>query len=495
MLKENWRFISRIQKVGDILIIIAAFFIAYYGRGSLLYWNNAYQLGLPFEQGHLAPLNEYLFILVLASLSYYVIHSFFGVYGSMRLRSSLQVFGISLASSVLVFVILAATLFTVKLDLSRSFIGLFCFLAALCFTVERFVVLRMLRYWRRKGRNFRNVLICGAGEQAVRLAKEISSQPELGIGIRCFAELDEERAFSNHSENFRIRLSSIPNLRSNELRYGSEAIQKTLHEYAIDEVIFTDVMNVMPQVTEMIALCSEQGIRTTLAADLFSIGMVKSGISYFGDMPLIHFRTPPGDHWTLGLKRVFDVLASLMLLILFSPFFLIISILIKLTSPGPVFFKQKRIGLNGRLFSLYKFRSMFLGAEKGLDTLQERNEMRGPVFKIKNDPRITPIGKFLRRFSLDELPQLWNVLRGDMSLVGPRPPIPGEVSLYERRDRRRLSMRPGLTCIWQVSGRNQISDFESWVRLDLEYIDNWSFGRDMMLLLRTIPTVLKGTGS
>jgi lipopolysaccharide/colanic/teichoic acid biosynthesis glycosyltransferase len=153
------------------------------------------------------------------------------------------------------------------------------------------------------------------------------------------------------------------------------------------------------------------------------------------------------------------------------------------------------VGLNGRLFDLYKFRSMFVDSEGQLDALRDKNEMQGPVFKIKDDPRVTPLGRFLRRYSLDELPQLWNVLRGEMSLVGPRPPVPGEVSMYERRDRRRLSMRPGITCIWQVSGRNEICDFESWVKLDLEYIDNWSLGRDILLMLRTIPAVLFGRGA
>jgi len=184
-----------------------------------------------------------------------------------------------------------------------------------------------------------------------------------------------------------------------------------------------------------------------------------------------------------------------MLLFLLAPIFALVALVIKITSEGPVIFRQTRVGLNGRLFELYKFRSMRVDSEDQLEVLREQNEMEGPVFKIKDDPRVTPLGRFLRRHSLDELPQLWNVLRGDMSLVGPRPPIPGEVSMYERRDRRRLSMRPGLTCTWQVSGRNEIRDFDSWVRLDLEYIDNWSLSRDILLLLRTIPVVLFGYGA
>ncbi|NLF25519.1 MAG: exopolysaccharide biosynthesis polyprenyl glycosylphosphotransferase, partial [Deltaproteobacteria bacterium] len=199
--------------------------------------------------------------------------------------------------------------------------------------------------------------------------------------------------------------------------------------------------------------------------------------------------------WELGLKRVFDVVVSALLLVVCSPLFAVIALLVRITSPGPVFFVQKRVGLNGRLFNMYKFRSMHSTAESELEALKAQNEMSGPAFKLKNDPRVTALGRFLRRFSLDELPQLWNVFKGEMSLVGPRPPVPGEVNAYARRYRRRLSMRPGMTCTWQVSGRNEIKDFDSWVKLDLEYIDNWSFWQDIRLLLRTIPAVLSGVGA
>jgi exopolysaccharide biosynthesis polyprenyl glycosylphosphotransferase len=211
-------------------------------------------------------------------------------------------------------------------------------------------------------------------------------------------------------------------------------------------------------------------------------------------MPLIHFQTPPGDSWELVVKRMIDIAVAAVALVVLSPIFLLLALGVK-TTPGDVLFRQTRVGLNGRLFQMLKFRSMHTGAEAALSELRERNEMEGPTFKMKNDPRVTPFGRFMRRFSLDELPQFWNVLIGDMSLVGPRPPIPGEVGLYERRSRRRLSMRPGLTCTWQVSGRNEIKDFESWVKLDLHYIDNWSLTGDLVLLLRTIPAVLLGTGA
>jgi exopolysaccharide biosynthesis polyprenyl glycosylphosphotransferase len=493
MLKQNWRLISRLERLGDNLIIVAAFFAAYYGRTLLLKANADLDLGLPFEGAQLAPIKDYVMVLVASVLGYGVTLNLLGAYGSMRLSSVWRLIRVAILSSVVVFVLLAATLFLLKIDISRSFIALFVMMCAVGISIERYAVLKFLRYWRRHGRNFRNVIICGVGEQAVKLALEISSRPELGIHIRSFADLGCVDARQEQSiQQFREDLQGVA--RVGRVILGVDALCAALEDYAIDEVIFTDVVDVMPQVEEMVLVCAEQGVRTTIAADLFSIGLIKSGISYFGGMPLIHFQTPPGDTWELVFKRFIDVTVSGALLIVLSPLFVLLALGVK-TTAGPVIFRQTRVGLNGRLFDILKFRSMVDGAEMALGDLKSVNEMRGPAFKLKNDPRITAFGRFLRRFSLDELPQLWNVFVGDMSLVGPRPPIPGEVSLYERRSRRRLSMRPGLTCTWQVSGRNNISDFDTWVKLDLDYIDNWSLSGDLMLLVRTIPAVLFGTGA
>jgi exopolysaccharide biosynthesis polyprenyl glycosylphosphotransferase len=497
MLKENWRSISRIERCFDNLIVILAFFIAYYGRSSLVYWDNYFGWQLPFEGSNLAPLKDYFFVLFIALVSYNLCLSFINAYSSMRLSTTFQLFRKFIVASTMVFFILAAVLFLLKINLSRAFIVLFCAMVALLLSIERFFVLAILRYWRRRGKNFRNIIICGTGRQALRLANEVLMRPELGIRIRGFADL---RGKTDESESFIKQLHKLENLPgclpfSKRVIPGITSLCRSLKDYQVDEVIFTDFVDVMAQVENMILICSEQGIRTTVAADLFSIGLVKSGLSYFGGMPLIHFQTPPGDRWELIVKRGLDIVLSLFALLVFSPLFVLIAIIIKLTSKGPIIFKQRRVGRNGKQFYLYKFRSMNENAEEELESLRQHNEMSGPVFKMSNDPRVTSIGRFLRRFSLDELPQLWNVLVGDMSLVGPRPPVPGEVSMYEPRDRRRLSMRPGLTCIWQVSGRNLIDDFENWVKLDLEYIDNWSLYYDLVLIFRTIPAVLFGHGA
>jgi exopolysaccharide biosynthesis polyprenyl glycosylphosphotransferase len=491
MLRENWRLISRIEQIGDCLIIVVCFFLAYYGRSSLVFWDTV--LGLELSGGDkLAPINTYLFVLGISLIGYLVTLNQLGGYASMRLTSPWRLLWISLLASVLVFMALASVIFLLKLELSRSFIGLFCILVGLLLTAERYVVLRMLRFWRKRGRNFRNVIVVGTGEQAHRLALELSRRPELGLFVRAFGVLGSEA--TEQISDFRKRLAASGYRYQSRFVRGPEAIERALKEYAIDEMLFTDIVPVMEQVEELVLACSEQGVRTTLAADLFSFGLVRSDLSYFGSMPLIHFQTPPGDRWELSIKRVIDVVVAALLLVLLAPVLAVLALAVKLSSPGTVLFRQRRLGLNGRSFELLKFRSMNADAEEDLESLRAKNEMSGPAFKLSDDPRVTRVGKFLRRYSLDELPQLWNVLVGEMSLVGPRPPIPGEVAMYRRRERRRLSMRPGMTCLWQVSGRNEIRNFEDWVKLDLSYIDNWSLTLDLLLLLRTVPAVLRGTG-
>jgi exopolysaccharide biosynthesis polyprenyl glycosylphosphotransferase len=493
MLKQNWRLISAIERIGDNLVIVAAFLGAYFGRSSLLYWNEKLQLDLPFEGYELLPMREYLVVLLVGLIGYAVVLNMMGAYGSMRLSSVWRLFRVAFVSSAVVFCLVAAALFILKYPISRSFIALFVLLAACGLALERYGVLKLLRYWRRHGRNYRNIVICGIGDQAVHLAKELASRPELGIRVRAFADLHGQTA-QRLQEAARLRRELSGFVRVGRLLLGVEDVAQALKTYAIDEVIFTDVSSVMLEVEEVILICADQGVRTTIAADIFSIGLMKSEMSYFGGMPLIHFQPPPGDSWQLAMKRGMDIFVALVALVALFPAFVLLAIGVR-TTRGPVFFRQTRMGLNGRLFHMYKFRSMFVGAERDLGALRSSNEMSGPVFKMKRDPRVTSFGRFMRRFSLDELPQLWNVLIGDMSLVGPRPPIPGEVSLYDRKSRRRLSMRPGLTCTWQVSGRNDIADFNDWVALDLHYIDNWSLLRDVSLLLRTIPAVLLGTGA
>ncbi len=483
MLRQNWISVSRFARLADNLVVVLAFFLAYYGRSSLLFWDQEYGLNLPFAGEVLAPVTKYYILLIVGLPVFNLSWSAFGTYDRSRIFSSLKLFQSFITSSVITFFGIAAVLFLLKLDLSRVVIILFCGITALSLSAGRYLMRWFLRSWKGSGRNLRNVIIVGSGDQGQKIREELLKRPELGIHFVGFAELSE---VENHT----------PTVRKGEKSFvGAHELEAALQRYAVDEVIFTDVRSNFDLVESMIIICTEQGVRTSLAADLFSVGIAKSEVSYFAGTPLIHYHTPPGDMWELNLKRGLDLALSIILLIIFSPLFLLIAIGIRVMSPGPVIFKQRRVGLNGRLFSMYKFRSMKVGAESELQDLIDKNEMDGPVFKLQDDPRITNFGKFLRRFSLDELPQLFNVFRGDMSMVGPRPPVLGEVNQYARRYRRRLSMRPGLTCIWQVSGRNEIKDFDTWMKLDLEYIDNWSLLMDLKILFKTIPAVVFGYGA
>jgi exopolysaccharide biosynthesis polyprenyl glycosylphosphotransferase len=275
-----------------------------------------------------------------------------------------------------------------------------------------------------------------------------------------------------------------------------QQIVSLLHDHSIFGVILSAKHTNFEQVEYVIRACELEGIEVWLIADFFSTQISRTSFDELLGRPLLIFRTAPETSWHGLIKQLMDMVGSLLLLILLSPVFLLVAIAIKISSPGPVFFQQQRSGLSGSPFTLYKFRTMVTNAEQFKHELAAMNEMSGPVFKITNDPRVTPIGKFLRKYSLDELPQLFNVFRAEMSLVGPRPLPVDEVRRFENlAHRRRLSMKPGLTCLWQISGRNQISDFKEWVRLDLEYIDNWSLWLDLKILLLTIPVVLRGTGA
>jgi exopolysaccharide biosynthesis polyprenyl glycosylphosphotransferase len=284
-----------------------------------------------------------------------------------------------------------------------------------------------------------------------------------------------------------------------ELNLGETPVQQLthlLHEHSVNGVLISARHTYFEQVEIAIRTCELEGIEAWLVADFFGTQISRARFDELLGHPLLVFRTTPETSWQGVAKQIVDFIGALFLLIALSWLFVILAILIKLTSPGPVFFRQQRSGLNGAPFTLYKFRTMVTNAEQFKHELEAMNEMSGPVFKVTNDPRVTPFGKWLRRYSLDELPQLFNVLRTEMSLVGPRPLPVDEVKRFENlAHRRRLSVKPGLTCLWQISGRNQISDFKDWVRLDLEYIDNWSLWLDLKILVRTIPAVFIGTGA
>jgi exopolysaccharide biosynthesis polyprenyl glycosylphosphotransferase len=315
----------------------------------------------------------------------------------------------------------------------------------------------------------RRVILVGASEETARMEKELKAKSEQEVEIVG-----------------RMNLSETP----------VERLVEMLHEHSANGVILSAKHAYFEQVEAAIRACELEGVEAWLVADFFKGQISRANFDDFYGWPVLVFRSTPDSSWPRVGKQLMDSVGSLLALAFGWPIFALIALFIKLTSPGPVFFRQQRSGINGRPFTIYKFRTMVTNAEQLKHELATMNEMSGPVFKLTNDPRVTPIGKVLRKFSLDELPQLFNVLRGEMSLVGPRPlPVDEVKRFYDLAHRRRLSVKPGITCLWQISGRNNVSDFKEWVRLDLEYIDNWSLWLDLRILWRTLPAVLAGTGA
>jgi len=326
------------------------------------------------------------------------------------------------------------------------------------------------------------VLIVGVGNIAREYARML--RENVGWGMLVIGFVDD----GSSAESIRVP--------KQELVGTLQDLPRLLRERVVDQVAYALPLGILPRVASSFAVCKTFGVSTQVVLDYFSRLGAQVNFDFCGKVPVVsvEYGRTPGSPLFMAIKRLADIIVAILALIVFGPLMLLVALLIKLSSRGPVFFIQARCGLNGRIFNVYKFRTMGVDAEKMKQKLAHLNEMSGPVFKIRNDPRVTRIGRLLRKFSIDELPQFINVLKGDMSLVGPRPPTPDEVVQYEDWQRRRLSVRPGLTCIWQVSGRNNI-DFDEWMRLDLQYIDNWSLGLDLKLLAKTLPAVLSKNGA
>jgi exopolysaccharide biosynthesis polyprenyl glycosylphosphotransferase len=363
----------------------------------------------------------------------------------------------------------------------RSAIVLFVIISTILLVLNREFFRLLREFLRQEGALNKTILVVGSGEKARRFLRSVWNHAEWGIDLVGFVEFDRSQV---GEEVMGARILGTP-----------EDLSRILHENAIQEVVFAVPSRMLEESTEMLYLCEQEGVNAVILSDFFSslFAQVETEILY--DQPSLVYRTTRYKEWQLFLKRFFDILISATLLLLLSPVMLVIALLIKLHDGGPVFYTWKVMGKDKRRFTGYKFRTMVINADNLKTQLLEQNEMSGIVFKMKDDPRITRIGKFLRKYSLDELPQLWSVLLGNMSMVGPRPPLESELKQFESWHRRKLSVKPGLTCLWQISGRSEIADFDEWVRLDLAYIDKWSLWLDVKILLKTIPVVLLGRGA
>jgi len=469
------KLLSTVTLSHDLGVTCIAFVLAYVLRSFLVHY--------PFFSERfpeIYPFTHYLPLLAAFLVVWAVVGYFSSFYRDLELSNVLHLILNIVSQLAIVLVVVYALLYLLRRgDISRSYV--------LLVGVVDFVLLlfgRAISYWgvaamRDLLGRYHYLLLVGCGQRARAMAALI--EESRGMGLRLVGFVNTELSTSA------AKLSGYD-------VYPLQSVGSILQNHVVDEVVFAVDLQDLARLEPVMRHCADLGIRTRLQLEFLPPAYSRIYLENFRDMPLLSLSSAPDSELRLFFKRVFDIVISLGALLVLSPLMLLISAMIKITSPGPIFFSQTRCGLGGRRFTLYKFRSMINNAEQMRAELHKFNEADGPVFKITDDPRITEIGRWLRRFSLDELPQLWNVFRGDMSFVGPRPAVPEEVNQYEDWQRRRLRMRPGLTCTWVLEGRSHV-DFKRWMQLDLKYIDNWSLWLDAKIFLKTIPIVLSGRGA
>ena len=404
------------------------------------------------------------------------------VYEKLETGQPLAAVGDSIKQVAASLLLLVGFLFLLKLDISRVFIALFGALNLVALVAFRTSSRSVRGYLRKRFGVVSYHLIVGTGPAAREVGQALEQAEEYGIRLLAYVDAGGQPAAQEVA------------LKNNYPVYSLQELPGILRKQVIDEIIFAVDRDRLPELENIFLLCDEEGVRTRVLVNFFPHVNSEVYLDQFGSFSLLTFSATPHDEIRLLLKRALDFTLALASLIVLAIPFALVALAVRLTSHGPAIFKQVRCGLNGRRFTFYKLRSMCADAEQRKAELAALNERDGPAFKMSNDPRLTPLGRYLRRFSIDEWPQLWNVLKGDMSFVGPRPAVPSEVEHYKGWQRRRLRMKPGLTCLWVLEGRDHL-DFESWMRLDMQYIDNWSLLLDLKILLRSFPRVLAGRGA
>jgi exopolysaccharide biosynthesis polyprenyl glycosylphosphotransferase len=455
-------FLIQISQLSDALLIAVVFWLSHAVREQLAFM-------FPWRVPAISPFNYYKWLYLVILPLYPFLLDINGYYTRpLQTRPATAFWQLLKSGTVCVLLVVAAMYFLQMTYVSRGVIILFGGLSVIALFIKDRITARFLRAHTGHAGRTQAVVLVGTSEKNAEFQKLISSDPVWNFAIVSSLEPDPES------------LAKLPEI---------------LHTQAVACVIFNVSQTSFAEVEKAILTCEIEGVEAWLVADFVRTSIARATIDVFQSKPLLIFRSTPDISWQLVTKRLIDIVGATLGLLLLGPLVMLpVAIAIKVTSPGTILFRQLRSGLRGRLFTMYKFRSMVTDAEMLRAELDAFNEVSGPVFKIANDPRITPVGRFIRRTSLDEFPQLWNVLIGDMSLVGPRPPIPSEVEKYDPWHRRRLSMKPGLTCLWQISGRSNVA-FDQWMKLDLEYIDNWSLWLDIKIILKTIPVVLSGLGA
>lgn len=473
MLKEKQHIFIRLDFVLNAMIVMCSFILAIKVRGY-------------FETGSLAigdTYRQYIEVGYLLMILWPVLLYLNGIYSTNRFRSVKSDAVIIIRSSAEGVLLMFAIFFIFRLHIiSRVAIGMFFIIVTVALILKELGITYFLYIIRKRGSNFRHILIAGTYKKAMDVALKIENRTYLGLKIAGI--LLPENELRNGEEKEKGVLASLGD------------IEKVLNEHAIDSVIILlNRGDYYKEIDNIILLCEERGIEICFVPDILNIRFSRLDTDNVLGVPLLTFNMGPKISWQFFLKNLVDRILGVLLCLASLPILAIGAIFIKITSPGPVFFKQIRCSEHGRKFTLFKLRTMHVGADKAKKGLLRANVMKGPIFKIENDPRITPIGHFLRKTSIDEVPQFWNVVKGDMSLIGPRPPIPEEVKRYKGWQRRRLSMKPGITGLWQVKGRSDITDFNKLAKLDLQYIDNWSLWLDFKIFWETIWVVLLCKGA
>jgi exopolysaccharide biosynthesis polyprenyl glycosylphosphotransferase len=469
MFSRHDRIVGRLYLAADALLALASFGLAYALRAYLI------------SPRPLYPFSYYLWIIPVSVGIWIGVGLALGIYGEVREEELRRAFADPIKVGFIATTLLFALTFAFKLEyVSRLLLGFYAAADLLLMILFRLAARRL------SVGGFRHVLLVGETPEAMEIARTLEASEHRGLRLLGFARLASAPAPEAQVTE--------PGLRRSYPLYNLSQLPDLLRQHVIDEVVFAVSKDELESLEATFLMCEEEGVKTRLLLSFFPHVISKVYLERLRDMPLLTFTTTPEEESLLLLKRVADFVMALALTVILSPLFLVLTLLIKLTSQGPVLYRQIRCGLGGRKFTLYKFRSMRAGADLQREELEALNEADGPVFKIKDDPRCTPVGRFMRKFSLDELPQLINILKGEMSFVGPRPPLPEEVERYEPWQRRRLRMQPGLTCLWALEGRSQLN-FRRWMELDLQYIDNWSPTLDLKIFLKTIPVVLLGRGA
>jgi exopolysaccharide biosynthesis polyprenyl glycosylphosphotransferase len=454
----------------DVLLTIITFLAAFLARNYFIVD------GIPLN------FSSHLFILPLLLALITGALSFTGGYRS-PFNTSLSVYCLSILQAILLSIgTLLVLLFFLRIQyVSRFVILLFASIELCVLVLIRSIVITYYKDQVKKGGRKLRILVIGCRSRAQELVEALREHTVWGVEIVGF--IDPDPSFLNN------RVLGIPVIGT------LDNIHDCLKTNVIDEVVIAISRSLLRDAEPIVQACEEEGIRLRFMADIFNLQVARISLSSVKGIPLLNMEPVAQDSQQLLAKKILDFTVTSLSLPFLIPLFLLVGLAIKLESPGPVFFVQHRVGMRKHIFPMFKFRSMYIDAEDRLQEIEHLNEAEGPIFKIKNDPRVTRVGKFIRRTSIDELPQLINVLRGEMSLVGPRPMSQRDVDLFTRGiQRKRFSVQPGLTCIWQISGRSDLP-FEKWLELDLEYIEKWSLGLDIKILFKTLPAVLKSKGA